>query len=36
MAALAAAATVAGCESITYYSQAVGGQLALFSRSRPI
>jgi predicted aminopeptidase len=30
------AAAVAGCESISYYSQAIGGQLSLFSRSRPV
>jgi len=36
IAALVAAAAVAGCESISYYSQAIGGQLSLFSRSRPI
>jgi len=29
-------AAVAGCESVSYYSQAIGGQLSLFSRSRPV
>jgi len=36
IAAMLAAAAVAGCESISYYSQAIGGQLSLFSRSRPV
>ena len=36
IAALLAAAAVAGCESITYYGQAIGGQLSLFSRTRPV
>lgn len=35
-AALLAAATLTGCESISYYSQAIGGQLSLLSRSRPV
>jgi predicted aminopeptidase len=35
-AVLIAAATVAGCESIAYYSQAIGGQLSLFARTRPV
>jgi predicted aminopeptidase len=30
------AAAVTGCESIAYYGQAIGGQLALLSRTRPI
>lgn len=34
--ALLAALVVAGCESIAYYGQAVGGQLSLFARSRPV
>ncbi len=33
---LLAAAAVTGCESISYYSQAISGQLSLFSRSRLI
>jgi len=36
LAALFAALAVAGCESVSYYSQAIGGQLSLFSRSRPV
>jgi predicted aminopeptidase len=35
-AALAAAGTIAGCESISYYGQAIGGQIALFSRARSV
>jgi len=35
-AALVLAVAMAGCESISYYSQAIGGQLSLFSRSRPV
>ena len=27
---------LAGCESLSYYSQAIGGQLSLLSRARPI
>ena len=34
--ALAAAVAVAGCESMAYYGQAIGGQVSLFSRSRPV
>ena len=30
------AAPVAGCESISYYTQAIGGQLNLLARARPI
>ena len=33
---LVLAAAMAGCESIAYYGQAVGGQLSLFARARPI
>lgn len=33
---LAASLLLAGCETLTYYLQAAGGQLALLSRSRPI
>jgi len=36
VAALLAAAVVAGCESISYYGQAVGGQLSLFARAKPV
>src|SRR5262245_20491602 len=36
IAALLATSTIAGCESISYYSQAIGGQLSLFSRARPV
>ena len=36
IAVLLAAVAVAGCESISYYGQAVGGQLSLFSRARPV
>lgn len=35
-AALLATAALAGCESASYYSQAIGGQLSLLSRSRPV
>ena len=34
--ALLLAALAAGCESISYYAQAIGGQLGLLARSRPI
>ena len=34
--ALALVAVMAGCESISYYSQAISGQLSLFSRTRPV
>jgi predicted aminopeptidase len=34
--ALLAAAALTGCESISYYGQAIGGQLSLLSRSRPV
>jgi predicted aminopeptidase len=30
------AALVAGCESISYYTQAIGGQLNLLARARPV
>jgi len=33
---LLVAAAVTGCESISYYGQAIGGQLSLFARTRPI
>ena len=33
---LAASLLLAGCETLSYYLQAAGGQLALLSRSRPI
>jgi predicted aminopeptidase len=33
---LASAAALAGCETLAYYGQAVGGQLALASRARPV
>jgi predicted aminopeptidase len=33
---LVVAAAVTGCESISYYGQAIGGQIALFSRARPV
>ena len=33
---LLVAAAVTGCESVSYYSQAIGGQLSLFARSRPV
>jgi len=36
VAALALVAVMAGCESISYYSQAISGQLSLFSRTRPV
>ena len=36
LAALFLAVAMAGCESMTYYGQAIGGQLSLFSRSRPV
>ena len=36
LAALVAAGAIAGCESVSYYGQAIGGQLALFSRARPV
>ncbi len=36
LAALLAAVALAGCESISYYGQAIGGQLSLFSRTRPV
>ena len=37
-AALAASllAAVAGCESIAYYGQAIGGQISVFARARPV
>jgi predicted aminopeptidase len=34
--ALLAAALVAGCESLSYYSQAIGGHLQLLAAARPI
>ena len=34
--AVAAVLSLSGCETLVYYAQAVGGQLALLSRSRPI
>ena len=33
---LLVAAAATGCESISYYGQAIGGQMALFSRARPV
>jgi predicted aminopeptidase len=36
IALLLAAAAVAGCESISYYGQAIGGQLSLFARAKPV
>lgn len=33
---LAAAALLTGCETLGYYAQAVGGQLSLLSRARPV
>ncbi|HUQ25512.1 MAG TPA: aminopeptidase [Burkholderiales bacterium] len=35
-AALLVALAMAGCESISYYGQAVSGQLSLFARTRPV
>ena len=36
LAVLLAAVVVTGCESISYYGQAIGGQLSVFSRARPL
>ncbi len=33
---LAAAFLLSGCETLAYYAQAVGGQMALMSRTRPV
>jgi len=35
-AALAAAVLLAGCETLSYYAQAIGGQMSLMSRARPV
>jgi predicted aminopeptidase len=35
-AVLLAVLAVAGCETISYYGQAIGGQLSVFSRARPV
>ena len=36
VAALFLAVVIAGCESVSYYGQAIGGQLHLYNRSRPV
>lgn len=35
-AALAAAVLLSGCETLAYYAQAVGGQMALMARAKPL
>jgi len=35
-AALATAVLLTGCETLSYYAQAIGGQMSLLSRSRPV
>ena len=34
--ALASALLLSGCETLAYYAQAIGGQMALMSRTRPV
>ena len=36
MAVAACAALLAGCETLAYYTQAIGGQLELSTRARPL
>jgi predicted aminopeptidase len=36
VAALLAAATLSGCETVAYYSQAIGGHLELMARAQPV